>query len=231
MATTAERPTLVGPRASPVPPPRSSRAGGRTTDRARRRVARRVARRGGHRAAPRRRKRLGRVVDALGWALFATAGVLLLALGIGPHVLGYRTVTMLSGSMSPRYPTGAVLVVRAEPTAELAPGQVLTYQIPVGDHHVESHRVVSVTVDAQGAWLVRTKGDANNAADPWVARITSPTVWVVRGGVPGLGWVLRALRQPPVRLAMLYGLPGALLVWVLVGIWRPPPPKRVRRTA
>ena len=44
--------------------------------------------------------------------------------------------------------------------------------------------------------LVRTKGDANNVADPWTARLHGRVVWRVRGVVPKLGWAVFWFRSP-----------------------------------
>lgn len=152
--------------------------------------------------------------------LAATLG--LLALGVGPRTGLYRTVTMLTASMRPIYPVGTVLIDAPEPTSQLRVGQVLTYQIPVDDHRVVSHRVVSIQRQPGGATLVGTKGDANNGPDPWHARITDANVWTVQGKIPYLGLVLLWLRQPLTLAVFRYLLPGTLLVWVLKGIWVKP---------
>ena len=155
--------------------------------------------------------------------LLALAAVLaFMVIAIGPRTGAYRTVTMLTGSMRPTYPVGSVLVDRPQPTSSLRVGQVLTYAIPVDDHRVVSHRVVSITRDGSGAYVVQTKGDANNGNDPWLARITDPTVWTARAVVPHAGSVILALRdQHRLRYAM-YVIPGLLALWTLAGVWRRP---------
>jgi len=63
-----------------------------------------------------------------GTSLLLLAAVLLFtALAVGPHLLGYRTVTMLSGSMSPVIRPGDVIVDTQLPVAALHPGQIITY--------------------------------------------------------------------------------------------------------
>jgi len=57
------------------------------------------------------------------------------ALAVGPHVLGYRTATMLTPSMAPGIEPGDVVGDTALPVAEIEPGMVLTFHIPVGDFH------------------------------------------------------------------------------------------------
>ena len=48
-------------------------------------------------------------------------------------------------------------------------GMVITYHIPIDDHRVVTHRVVSVQHAADGTVTVQTKGDANTAVDPFTA--------------------------------------------------------------
>src|SRR3954452_14875481 len=90
-------------------------------------------------------------------------------LAVGPHLLGYRTMTMLTGSMTGTIDGSDVTVVTALPVEDVEPGMVITYHIPIDDHHVVTHRVVSATHNADGTVTVQTKGDANDAADPWQA--------------------------------------------------------------
>ena len=162
--------------------------------------------------------RLGRVALNV---VVATAVVLFAALAIGPRFLPYRTVTMLSGSMRPTAPQGSLLIDVAEPTSALKPGQVISFHAPVPGHPVVSHRVIEVQ-HRDGQILVRTKGDANSAADPWLAEVHGNTVWRMRAALPGVGTAVRAVRTPSLRWLMLYGVPGVLLAWLLVAVWRRP---------
>jgi signal peptidase len=115
-----------------------------------------------------------------------------------------------------------MIVVAREPAADLRVGDVLVYQIPVLDHRVVSHRVVAISRDGSGI-VVRTKGDANDAPDPWIARITDATVWRARFAVPYLGAVVRVLRSPGVHRTVLFAVPLALAMMWLLDIWRPEP--------
>src|SRR5215218_1555744 len=105
----------------------------------------------------------------LPWAVRGIVAVAIVAfagLAVGPHVFGYRTLTMLTGSMSPAIDPGDVVVATPVATSEVTEGMVITYHIPVEDHHLVTHRVVSVEHGADGAVTVQTKGDANDGADP-----------------------------------------------------------------
>ena len=156
---------------------------------------------------------------ATGVAVICALGFL--AVAVGPRFAPYRTVTELSGSMSPQIRTGDLVVDVAEPAAAVRPGQVLSFKAPTAGHPVTTHRVISVE-RRDGKTLIRTRGDANPNADPWLARVDDDTVWRVRAVVPVLGAVIRALRSPAAHATLLYVAPAGLLCWLLVGIWRRP---------
>ena len=167
------------------------------------------------------RQLLGHLAPWLVRGIVGLAIVAFLGLAVGPHVFGYRTLTMLTGSMSPEIDPGDVVVVTPLATAEVTKGMVITYHIPVGNHDLITHRVIAVTHDADGAVTINTKGDANKAADPWTATLQGGTAYQVRGVVPAIGNVIRMLRTPGVTDALLYGAPALLAGWLLLSIWRP----------
>jgi signal peptidase len=144
-------------------------------------------------------------------------------LGIGPRIFGYRTLTVLSGSMRPVMPIGSVVITTREPIGSLRVGDILVYQAPIADHRVVSHRVVSIKASGGGAFVVQTKGDANASPDPWLARVDSPSVWHVRAVIPGLGNAIRLLRARQLHLALLYLVPFMLAAIWLSEIWRRSP--------
>lgn len=148
---------------------------------------------------------------ALGLAL-----LVLFLLGLLPHTGWYRTETVLSGSMRPTFAPGDLVVVTPEPIADVRVGQMISYHIPVADHHVQTHRVIAVERRG-GQTFVRTKGDANNARDPWLARLNGTTAWQVRAVVPKAGWGIVWLRSPQVRRLAVFGAP---LLLALLGLWR-----------
>lgn len=149
------------------------------------------------------------------------AVVALVGLGLLPRTGWYRPVTVLSGSMRPAFAPGDMIVVTPEPVNEVRVGQVISYRIPVGDHHVQSHRVIAV-LRRKGLVAVRTKGDANAAADPWTATLRGTTVWRVRGVLPKLGWIVFWLRTPLVHRLTLFLAPLLLALLAVLQIWRRP---------
>lgn len=105
----------------------------------------------------------------LTWGLVAAiAGVLVIAVVV-PRVAGATPYTILTSSMRPALPPGTLVVVRPVRSADVAVGDVLTYQRDSGEATVVTHRVVEVGQDAQGTPRWRTRGDANDVVDPgWV---------------------------------------------------------------
>ena len=173
------------------------------------------------RSAGRAARFLGRTAPWLVRGLVALAVLTFALLAVGPHVLGYRTMTMLTGSMAPKINPGDVTIVTPIKVSDVTEGMVITYHRPIEDHSLVTHRVISVEQAADGTVTIQTKGDANEAADPWTATLKGDTAYQVRAVVPALGHVIQALRAPVVTQALLYGAPTLLVGWLLLTIWRP----------
>ena len=141
-------------------------------------------------------------------------------LALGPHVLGYRTMTMLTGSMSPQIDPGDVVLSTPLDVADVTEGMVISYHIPIDDHRLVTHRVTDVVHGTDGTVTVQTKGDANTAADPWQATLQGDTAYQVRAVVPALGHAIQFLREPIVTTALVYGAPALLAGWLILTIWR-----------
>lgn len=163
---------------------------------------------------------LGRVAPWLVRGVMGLAVLAFLVLAVGPHVLGYRTLTMLTASMSPAIDPGDVAIVTPMAISDITEGMVITYHEPIGDSLV-THRVVSVETGPDGSVQVRTKGDANEAIDPWHATLEGDTAYRLRAVIPEAGHLIQALRAPVVSHVLLYGAPTLLVGWLLLSIWRP----------
>ncbi|HEY8304734.1 MAG TPA: signal peptidase I [Solirubrobacteraceae bacterium] len=173
--------------------------------------------------ARRRGQRIARLTAGLLSSLALLAAVaIFLAIGVGPHIFGYRPVTMLSGSMTPTIRPGDMVIDTPEPLAAIKVGQILTFHTPTASGYVDSHRVTHVRRLPNGTVLIRTKGDANASEDPWHAQLHGHTAWRVRVVVWHLGYLINLLRGSVLHALLLWILPVLLVGWLLAGIWRSP---------
>lgn len=116
---------------------------------------------------------------------------------------GYRLYAVRTGSMTPTYSTGSLVIdrpVRSSPSP--AVGDVITFRTQDG---LVTHRVHDLT--PQG---IKTKGDANRVEDPWTLPARDVVGHVV-AGIPDGGYVLVFLKQPT-------GVPALMLMMVSVAL-------------
>lgn len=99
-------------------------------------------------------------------SLFVLLSVVLTPAGQVPQVLGHSVFRVMTGSMEPALPEGALLVVRKTPPEEIKPGDVISFfsADPALGGAVNTHRVVRVE-NEDGKRLFITKGDANYIED------------------------------------------------------------------
>ena len=169
---------------------------------------------------------MGRVAPWLVRGVMGLAVLAFLFLAVGPHLLGYRTMTMLTSSMSPEIDPGDVTIVTPIAISEVTEGMVIAYHKPIDDRSLVTHRVVSVETGSDGAVQVQTKGDANDAIDPWTASLLGDTAYEVRAVIPELGHLIQLLRAPVLTQTLVYGAPALLAGWLLLTIWRPTTPAK-----
>jgi signal peptidase len=134
----------------------------------------------------RRTSVLGWVGQVGAWFVILGVGSLLLAAVVVPRLAGGTAYVIETGSMRPDLPPGTLVVVRPGDPAEVAVGDVITYQPRSGDPTVVTHRVETIGYDGAGGVRWRTRGDTNAVADPsWVAPVQlKGEVWYA---VPYLG--------------------------------------------
>jgi signal peptidase I len=141
------------------------------------------------------------------WALLGTMAVTGVALGASA-IAGWKTLTILSGSMSPAIEVGDIVVTRPVPPAALAPGNIVTFRDPDGSTRLITHRVVDVHLTDRAA-SVETRGDANPTSELW----TVPADGRVGLGVYRLRWVghLAQTVSSPTGRIMFIALPALAL--------------------
>ena len=124
---------------------------------------------------------------------------------LAPH-FGWRADTVLSGSMEPALPVGCVQVTKPVKPENIKVGNIITFRSPTTGK-LTSHRVVAV--EEGQSYQYRTKGDANEDADPY-----SVTAQNVVGRVcfklSHVGYVVEYLKTPIGFI--LLGLCGIALI-------------------
>ncbi|WP_426246450.1 signal peptidase I [Nocardioides sp. LHG3406-4] len=98
--------------------------------------------------------------------MILACAALLTAMVLVPRLAGATPYTVLTGSMTPTYPPGTLVVAKPADPSELGVGVPITYQLDSGQPAVVTHRIVQVQQNSDGEMHYVTRGDANNANDP-----------------------------------------------------------------
>ena len=132
--------------------------------------------------------------------------------------LGYKPVAVYSGSMVPTLRVGSLAVDRSVPSASVQVGDVITFDDPYVRGRLVTHRTVRIFQTKRGL-AYRTKGDANDARDPWTIRLPGQ-VGRVAFSIPYAGYALWYLHTREVRTGLILFSALLLLTWMLRRIWR-----------
>ncbi|HZW02891.1 MAG TPA: signal peptidase I, partial [Anaerolineaceae bacterium] len=133
--------------------------------------------------AARFRRAFDRGVTGVFWVVFLF--VVFLAYGTIPNRF-YQVMMVNSGSMSPTFEAGDLIVV-TRPPEQLQPGMVLTMVVNGG---IVTHRLIEMGPDGE----LITKGDANEVADQWSDADISVR-GLYRFHIPRLGLLLNGPMQ------------------------------------
>jgi signal peptidase len=163
-----------------------------------------------------------RLAGRIAGVAITVAAVGLAALLLVPALLGFQRYSILSGSMTGTYDTGALVYAKSVPVADLEKGDVITYEPPAGASSMSlvTHRIASITLDADGRRVFRTKGDANAAADPWTFTLNDDMQPKVVFAVPYAGRVATALSDRNTRMALIGGPAIFIALLVIAGMVR-----------
>lgn len=176
------------------------------------------------------KRRAGTVFDgvkrALEWTvILVVVGVALVAVVI-PRLTGATPYAVRTGSMKPGMPPGTLVVIRPVDARDIVVGSVVTFQPRQGDPTVVTHRIVGLGTDATGEPVFRTKGDANDVADPWTLH-EGQVLGERWYSMPYLGYITMILDRQERQVGVLV-VAGGLLLYsavMLLGALR----DRVRR--
>lgn len=157
-----------------------------------------------------------RVVRSAVLSVAALIGAVCLVVVGASLVLGMRPVVVVSGSMEPTLPVGAVLLARSVPAADVRVGDIVTVERPRGLGLI-THRVVAVSEAgaeaADGARSLELQGDANSTPDAEPYVVTTAAVHVAH--VDGVGHLVLGLRTPA-GLAVAVAAMAALVALFLL---------------
>ena len=163
-------------------------------------------------------RRSSRTIARATTALVAGAVVACVVAYAALLVAGFRPVAVYSGSMRPTLAVGSLAVDRVVDARTVRVGDVITFDDPVVRGRLVTHRVVKVVPTKHGlAYL--TKGDANDARDPWAIKLTD-RVGKVAFDVPIAGYVLWYAHTREVRGALIVLASLLFLIAALRRIWR-----------
>ncbi|HWL34919.1 MAG TPA: signal peptidase I [Frankiaceae bacterium] len=157
---------------------------------------------------------------AAGAAVVAAAlAALLVSLAVRMDVL--RVSRVLTGSMAPMVPAGSLAATRPLDATSIRTGDVVMFRPPApfdtGTPVV--HRVIDATTE-NGDVLVHTKGDANEAEDPWTLNASKSTVHELAWSSLTAGRVADVVARAGGSL-LLSVVVGLVALRVLVLMWRP----------
>jgi signal peptidase len=134
---------------------------------------------------------------------------------------GYRPVVVYSGSMEPELGVGALAFVESVPSADVEVGDVLTFSDPRQPGRLVTHRVVEAVEREGGGNAYRTKGDANDAVDPWAIALPEQAGRLAFD-IPYAGYPLWYAQTREVRTGLILLVAGLVLAGLLRAIWRDP---------
>ncbi len=160
---------------------------------------------------------LRNVTRVLTWFAAAAVFFVLGATVLIPLIMGWTPLTVLSGSMEPTIPTGSQVVVKhvegTADAAELDQGDVVTFMPNPDDPTLVTHRIVDISVKADGTHIFTTKGDNNNSADPDPITATQLR-GVVQYHVPYAGYLSNLLNTQQKTTGVII-VAAALLAYAL----------------
>ena len=109
---------------------------------------------------------------------------------------GYRVYSVLTGSMKPFLRPGTLIVTQVPVNSHaISKGSIITFREPQKQNQFVTHRVDQVVEQGVTRFFL-TKGDANQAPDPWQISY-GQIVGLYRTQVPYLGSFFQLLRTPP----------------------------------
>lgn len=153
---------------------------------------------------------IANIVFSIGYYAFIVLVVslaALLAVSALPVPGNYKVKIVQSGSMEPSIKTGSIVII--QPRAEYTVGDIVTFGRDTKTDVPTTHRIVEARTES-GAYIFKTKGDANESAD--VAELRqSEIIGKVIFDVPYLGYLLDFAKKP-LGFVLLVILPAVMII-------------------
>lgn len=140
-----------------------------------------------------------------------------------------RFVPVMSNSMAPNMPVGSLALTSPVARADIKVGDVIVFIDPDHPTILVIHRIVHIYGPDEAAKFTNynpnvltasTKGDNNPSVDPWTLTVADATIWRLNRAIPEVGQPAIWFDNPVVRVWGFSAAGIALIIWMLVVIWR-----------
>ena len=132
--------------------------------------------------------------------------------GKATTILGYGLMAVQTGSMTPEYPIGSVIIIKETAPEKLKEKDVITFYSsnPMLGNMIVTHRIMSVNNDGDGTYSYVTQGDANSIPDEYAAESEKVIGKVIAKSV--LMEKIVSLRQNPATFLLVILLPMCVII-------------------
>jgi signal peptidase len=141
--------------------------------------------------------------------------VILAILLAGARLAGVQPYAVLSGSMSPAYPVGALIYVKSAQPQEVRVGDPITFYLDDGAT-VATHRVIQI--DAENGCF-HTKGDANESPDGAPVYVDQ-LIGIPIFSIPLLGYFSNFIATPPGLYIVITAVLAIVLLTFCAGLFK-----------
>ncbi|MEH7344374.1 signal peptidase I [Bacillus sp. JJ1532] len=127
-----------------------------------------------------------------------------------PSILGFKVMTVLTGSMEPKLEPGDLVAVKAVDPEKLKVDEIITYRN--NENTFVTHRIIEL-VNQDGKVFFQTQGDANNMEDEGLVS-AEQVIGSVRFHIPNAGYLTDFIKSPPGLIIIA----AIFLVCIAIGI-------------
>jgi signal peptidase I len=159
------------------------------------------------------------VVDVCASSVLGVVVVVFVAVLVGP-LLGYRALLIKSGSMTPTFGVGDLVIDSSVHPLSVQPGEVVSFEDPALDNQLVTHRVVSRHRVGDRVDFV-TRGDANSVSEHWSVPVSGRLGRAVLSD-PAIGRLISAVGSPLARVIAVVVATVSVASLGLGWIWRRP---------